>query len=312
MRFGLLVVLLVGLFSVALRFVDLNGVSEPRSPENAGEVCEVDHVIVLDRTTVLDVGRSLLVRGAETIVKSDIYGVVSVHEIRDTSTGYELLREFQLGERPLPPSEPRIQNCPTVSGAYPDPSDLRERNACLADNKLNLANFRRDREVYLQEIQAVSTEREELRQFVSEFAQVDSPTSNRTVIRDSLREILRARCPGGDCALYLFSDMLDTEIKNSVVRSNIDLTAARELGVQEGSDALAVGDIASGLVVIGWGIGRSDIADRRSLTAAQTEALRAYWQSLLNRWGASSSYFGLEFPSTVQVERAISNLCSSG
>jgi hypothetical protein len=100
MRFGLLVVLLVGLFSVALRFVDLNGVSEPRSPENAGEVCEVDHVIVLDRTTVLDVGRSLLVRGAETIAKSDIYGVVSVHEIRDTSTGYELLREFQLGERP--------------------------------------------------------------------------------------------------------------------------------------------------------------------------------------------------------------------
>lgn len=310
MRFGLILAISFGavlaLFSLA-DFGNPQNASVP--PDLTGRSCQVEYVVVLDRTTVLSSGVELLKRGATALTENEVYGNLSVLEIRDNSTGYAVLQEFRFGDQPISPAAPIIRSCPSVSGTYPDPSLLRERNACLEENALNREAHKEERERYSEMRSNVLAQREELRNYITDFSEVDSPTTSRTALKDALREILRARCSGGACILYLFSDMLDTEVKNRVIRQGISAGTTAEFGSDQEEEEFGGNGALFDLAIIGWGIGRSDIDDTQSLSVEQTAALRGYWRSLFESWGASEVYLGLEFPNDFQVDSALGSVC---
>ena len=254
------------------------------------------NIIVLDRSTELGKASKLLVSGVEQLVEPrDFEGRVELIEIRDTAIGYEPISNFSVTPAPEAPSPVSLETCPQETGAYARPAEVRERQKCEEGNRQKQQSYAEQIRIYETKVDEAAKQRKDIVDSINQFIGLNRPTNSNTEIRRALTEILRSRCDGEPCSLYIFSDLLDTDVKNAVVKQVIGNEKASGLGRHQALEEFPLDGISPNFNVVAWGVGRSDVSVDTELQPAERNRLIEYWHGFFSAWGAHDLYFGFEF-----------------
>jgi hypothetical protein len=257
------------------------------------------NIIVLDRSTDLGGASKLLAAGIRELVgPADFEGRVDLIEVRDTAIGYELIADLTVTRVPPAPSPVLLAECPHEEGAFSQPSVAKKRLACEDENFGRQQSFSKQISDYQAKAAEAKLQRDDLVQRIDSFASVKRSTEDHTEIRRALTEILRSRCDGEPCVLYIFSDLLDTDVKNVVLETASTNEEVAGLGKRDASEGFRLDGLLSDFKVVAWGIGRSDVGVDIQLLPRERERLVEYWKAFFATWGAKKTYLGFEFPSS--------------
>jgi hypothetical protein len=268
----------------------------------------LEHVIVvLDRSSRLSkASQEVFNRGVNRLFEDPvIHGEIEAFEVRDTTLGFEAVTErvSVLSPPALDPVRVPAVNCNKINDdAYLTDDEREKIGICRSNNQ-------RNKNTYEQQFKEVNEYRKERAQIISEFkdrlaitAATPRPTSSQTAITGALGNILEARCRKKTCGIFIFSDMIDVSLRQSLGGGpDLDFSVIAEDGRSAARAYTNISDadtLLSGTQsILVWGMGRDETSNGE-LTPQQNRVLRTFWQSYMESLGIASDriIFGYEFP----------------